>query len=210
MERKAVAWRTPRAHMPAGGKGRSGMGERKTQVAGRPRRAQNGSGAGARLVYEVYSEHQAELRQAALEGIQSDPELMRIVERLQAQSAASDAAEREARTRSTLRAGLLEGDWGPYTEAIRDSGETYAHAGLPFSLWSKVFTSVRSVFLDLLAEKADRDMRLFVSAADALGVFLDRTLSAVGDEYLKASQEIITRQQTAIRELSSPVLKVQP
>ena len=45
---------------------------------------------------------------------------------------------------------------------------------------------------------------------DALGVFLDRTLSAVGDEYLKASQEIITRQQTAIRELSSPVLKVQP
>ena len=45
-------------------------------------------------------------------------------------------------------------------------------------------------------------------AATGMDHFLDRTLGILGDAYLVAREDIITQEQEAIRELSTPVLKL--
>jgi rsbT co-antagonist protein RsbR len=46
------------------------------------------------------------------------------------------------------------------------------------------------------------------SAIGAMDEFIDSAMAVIGEEYLRAKEEIISRHQEAIRELSTPVLQV--
>ncbi len=172
-------------------------------VVGRP-------ATGMEEVWAVYDAHHAELSQAALTAVQSLPELHDLVAALQARQDPELERRREEETREVLKTAMLTGDWTGYLDQIRDTGAVYARAGLDFSVWSLVFTGFRSAFVLLLRDSCEGDLDRFAAAADALGTFMDKSVSAIGDEYLRARQEIITRQQEAIRELSTPVLKARP
>jgi rsbT co-antagonist protein RsbR len=165
---------------------------------------------GMEYLWAVYEAHYHELGQAAVDAVLAVPELHEVVAVLQARQDPEEALRRSEATRKQLKTAMLTGDWTGYLDLIRVTGATYARAGLDFSVWTLVFTGFRSAFIGLLRDSCEGDVDRFSAAADALGVFTDRSISAIGDEYLKARQEIIHRQQEAIRELSTPVLKVRP
>ena len=166
--------------------------------------------AGMQDLWAVYDAHLAELGRAGLAAVESVPELHEVVKALQARQDPDEAVKQSEQTRKALKTAMLTGEWAGYLSEIRDSGAVYARAGLDFSVWSLVFTGFRSAFVGLLRDNCDADLDRFAAAVDALGTFTDKTISAIGDEYLRARQEIINRQQEAIRELSTPVLKVRP
>ncbi len=173
------------------------------EVAGKPT-------TGMQDVWAVYEAHYIELGQAALHAVQSVPELHEVVTAMQARQDPGEELKRSEQTRKELKTAMLTGDWSGYLNVIRDTGAVYARAGLDFSVWTLVFTGFRSEFVGLLRINCDGDLDRFSAAANALGEFTDKSISAIGDEYLRARQEIINRQQEAIRELSTPVLKVRP
>jgi rsbT co-antagonist protein RsbR len=166
--------------------------------------------SGMHDLWAVYDVHHAELAQAALAAVEAVPELYEVVKEMQARQDPETAVKRSEKTRQALKTAMLTGDWAGYMDEIRDSGAVYARAGLDFSVWSLVFTGFRSALIGFLRDSCDGDINRFAAAVDALGTFVDRSISAIGDEYLTARQEIINRQQEAIRELSTPVLKLRP
>jgi rsbT co-antagonist protein RsbR len=166
--------------------------------------------SGMQDLWAVYDAHYAELSQAALEAVESVPELRDIVKELQAHQDPVAALRRSEQTRRTLKTAMLTGDWSEYLADVGETGAVYAKAGLDFSVWSLVFTGFRSAFVELLRESSAGDFDRFAAAVDALGNFTDKSISVIGDEYLRARQGIINHQQEAIRELSTPVLKVRP
>lgn len=166
--------------------------------------------SGMQDLWVVYDAHYAELSQATLAAEESVPELREVVVALQARQDADHTILRNEQTRKALKAAMLTGEWAGYINEIRDTGAVYAKAGLDFSVWSLVLTGFRSAFVRFLGDAYGGDVDRFTAAIDALGTLIDKTISAIGDEYLRARQEIIHRQQEAIRELSTPVLKVRP
>ena len=168
------------------------------------------STTGMQDLWVVYDAHYAELSQAALAAVESVPELHEIIRVLQSRQDPADAVKQSEKTRQALKLGMLTGEWTAYMDNLRDTGAVYARAGLDFSVWSIVITGFRSALIKFLRDSSGGDIDRFSEAVDALGVFTDKTLSAIGDEYLIARQEIINRQQEAIRELSTPVLKLRP
>src|SRR3981081_2740657 len=164
--------------------------------------------AGMEDLWAVYDAHYSEIGQAALSAVEAVPELYEVVKALQARTDPATAVKRSETNRRALKTGMLTGEWTDYFDEIRETGGVYARAGLEFSVWSVVFTGFRSAFIALLRDYCDGDIARFSAAVDALGTFTDKTISAIGDEYLRARQEIINRQQEAIRALATPVLKV--
>ena len=156
-------------------------------------------GAGMEDLWAVYDAHYSEIGQAALSAVEAVPELYEVVKALQARTDPATALKRSETNRRALKTGMLTGEWTDYFDEIRETGGVYARAGLEFSVWSVVFTGFRSAFIALLRDYCDGDIARFSAAVDALGTFTDKTISAIGDEYLRARQEIINRQQEAIR-----------
>jgi rsbT co-antagonist protein RsbR len=165
------------------------------------------SNTGMRDLWAVYEAHYEELGKAALAAVESVPELVEVVKGLQARVDPIEQLKKAEAGRQTLKAAMLTGDWTTYVSEIRETGAVYARAGLDFSVWSLVFTGLRSAFVALLRDNCGHDLDRFAAMVDALGLFTDKSISAIGDEYLRARQEIINSQQQAIRELSTPVLK---
>ena len=166
--------------------------------------------AGMQDLWAVYEAHHQDLSQAAADAVKAVPELHEVVMALQAHQEPGDVLKRGESTRNALKTAMLTGDWTGYLDLIGDTGAMYARTGFDFSVWILVFTGFRAAYLDLLRDWCEGDLDRFADAAGALGVYTDRTISAIGDEFLRARQEIIHRQQEAIRELSTPVLKVRP
>jgi rsbT co-antagonist protein RsbR len=160
--------------------------------------------------WTVYERHQAEFSEAALESVRQVPALVEIIQQLQAQQDPAQAAERAEHSKKLLAAAVETGDWAEYLGEVRLAGGAYARSGLDASVWSLAFTGFRSACLKRLKEAYGSDPDRFTASVEGLMTFLDMTLGAVTDEYLAARQEIINRQQEAIRELSTPVLRLQP
>jgi rsbT co-antagonist protein RsbR len=112
-------------------------------------------------------------------------------------------AAQEAQTRVLQRKAMLENDWAPYEANIRSQGAVYANMGIGFSAWLPLITATRTVLRPLI-KKVERPEEVEAGLHD----LIDWSLGVLGDAYLAAKEEIITQQQEAIRELSTPVLQL--
>jgi rsbT co-antagonist protein RsbR len=156
-----------------------------------------------REFWEFYSARRAELAKGALEALARIPELAAAMGAIPAEQRKAD----EAANLEGQRAALVEGKWGPHLERLKAQGTTYAKAGLSFGAWFHVLRIFREGIHAALLEDgqpADGAMRL-VRAMDR---WLDVSMKAIGQAYLDTKEQTISQQQTAIRELSTPVLQV--
>lgn len=103
-------------------------------------------------------------------------------------------------SRELQRQALVEGNFGPYEQNLKQQGVGYARLGVKFSSWLPLFTVSRVALRPFLTKDP--------KAAEGMDAFLDRSLGILGDAYLIAKEDIITQQQEAIRELSTPVLQL--
>jgi rsbT co-antagonist protein RsbR len=166
--------------------------------------------AGLHDFWVVYEANQIQFSEAAYAAVESVPALKEVVRQIQNQGDPAAAAEVRVRTRALLAEAIESGDWTDYLAGARKAGAAYARAGLDPSTWSLGITGFRSACIAKLKETYGAEPDRFAGAIDGMMTFLDHTTGAVSDEYIAARQEIIHRQQDAIRELSTPVLRLRP
>lgn len=116
-----------------------------------------------------------------------------------------------AQSRASLarqRTALVDGDWAPYLEEVRAQGVQYARAGVSFVAWYDIIAiyreTIRRRLLAVMRDDPDRAARV----SEGLNRMIDIAMSHLGEAYLAEKEQIIARQQEAIRELSVPVLQI--
>lgn len=118
----------------------------------------------------------------------------------------ADKQEREGRERQRLA--IMEGNWAPYLEDLRVQGVTYANMGVSFIAWYDIIAIYRELIRARLMALGKSDFVRASQISDGLNRVVDIAMSHLGEAYLVAKEQIIAKQQEAIRELSMPILQV--
>lgn len=154
--------------------------------------------------WQVYDAHYDELVNDAMTLLADDPDFGPVLGTMTKQQ--QDEENRQSRER--MRRAVIDGEWDPYFTELRLQGATYAQMGVSFGGWFRILGILRprltKFLLDAFKEMPDR----LRSAIGAMDEFIDSAMAVIGEEYLRAKEEIISRHQEAIRELSTPVLQV--
>lgn len=154
--------------------------------------------------WEVYEERYDEVRAALLASLADDAEIGPVLR----STPREEMDESGRRSRELTRRAILDGDWEPYLEDLRAQGLRYAEAGLSFRAWFTAVGAFRPHILPHLVGAHAGDRPRLQNAIAGMERFIDVALAAVGEAYLQSKEEVIRRQQEAIRELATPVLQV--
>jgi rsbT co-antagonist protein RsbR len=117
-------------------------------------------------------------------------------------------ADEEKRGRELEKKAFVDGDWNPFLQNLQTQGATYAQMGVAFSAWYRLMSGFRPIIVRHLEPMARQSPAAFERVTRGMNLFVDFVMGAIGDSYLHAKQGIIQQQQSAIRELSTPVLQV--
>jgi anti-anti-sigma regulatory factor len=164
------------------------------------------TGAGARDFWAVYDAHYEEVTGRLNALITADPELARAV----SQGVCPTGDSERRRSHELAGEAILRGCWEPYEALIREQGAAYGRAGLPFGVWSRALGALRAELMPLLVDAYASDPARLAAAMHAKSDFVDRVMTVLGEEYLRVKEEVILNQAAAIRELSTPVLRMRP
>jgi len=178
----------------------SGAGLRPASTGGEP----DGSAGALHDFWAVYEANRSVLAQRIAAALATDPELGPYVQ----DWGEARAAELSIHSDQLARRAALEGEWEPYEALISEHGAAYARDGLPFRAWSRAVSALRAELLPLLVAAYEREPGRLAAVMHAKTDFLDRVMTVLGDEYIRAKEEVIHRQADAIRELSTPVLRI--
>ncbi len=118
------------------------------------------------------------------------------------------AAERNVKSRELQGDAIVGGNWAPYLADLREQGIAYAQMGVSFAGWYDIIAIFRELARRRLLEVGNDDFRRAAQISDGLNRLVDIAMSHLGEAYLHTKEQIIAQQQTAIRELSLPVLQV--
>ncbi len=118
--------------------------------------------------------------------------------------------EREATSLRLISDALTDGQWEPYWQDVREQAAGYAVADIPFSTWVELISVLREEVMTVVQEAHADDPPRQRNAVLALDRWLDAALGEFGDVFTSTMGGVISRQQQAIRELSTPVLQVRP
>jgi anti-anti-sigma regulatory factor len=118
------------------------------------------------------------------------------------------AEQRDRRSLELQRGALIDGNWAPYLEDLREQGIAYAKMGVSFVAWYDIIAIWRELLRRRLLDLGKDDYSRAARVSDGLNRAIDIAMSHLGEAYLYAKEQIIARQQDAIREISMPVLQV--
>jgi anti-anti-sigma regulatory factor len=90
---------------------------------------------------------------------------------------------------------------------VRTQAAGYANAQISFSSWVELIHVLRADLLARIAGAAGPDLVADVTALDR---WLDDALAVFGQAFVSANEAVIARQQQAIRQLSTPILQLEP
>jgi anti-anti-sigma regulatory factor len=157
---------------------------------------------GMQVVWDVYSSNHGAIAEELREQLLDHPEFGPLV-----RSTPRDP-EQEAQSFRLVEGAMLHGDWEPYFENIRAQAIGYANAEITFQSWFELVNVLRIRMLDLILEAQAADGGPLRESIAALDVWLDTVMGVFGQAFVSASQQVISRQQRAIRQLSTPVLQL--
>jgi len=160
--------------------------------------------AAMRRVWAVYDESHEEIAGALRRELLAHPEFGRLIE-----ATPPDPAQ-EARSHALLEGAMDRGDWDAYWDSIRVQAAGYANAEISFRSWVELVHILRIDMLTRLLQRGSGDASGVALEITALDRWLDDVLGVFGQAFVSASEEVINRQQQAIRELSTPVLQLRP
>jgi anti-anti-sigma regulatory factor len=159
--------------------------------------------AAMRRVWAVYDESHEEIAGALRRELLAHPEFGRLIE-----ATPPDPAQ-DARSHALLQGAMDGGEWDAYWDSIRVQAAGYANAEISFRSWVELVHILRIDMLTRLLQRGSdaSEVALEITALDR---WLDDVLGVFGQAFVSASEEVINRQQQAIRELSTPVLQLRP
>lgn len=149
----------------------------------------------------VLDVHQGELDAAMLKTAAEHPEFSKIVRSM----GQEQLDEQNRASRALVRAAIQEDQWLPLLDNLRTQGAAYARMGISFTGWFDLLSSYQSVLTPLLLSQQPGKA---VSAVQGMTHYVGITMAIIGEAYLRTKEAIITQQQSAIRELSTPILQV--
>jgi rsbT co-antagonist protein RsbR len=154
--------------------------------------------------WQVYDAHYEEITQESMQALATDPDFGPLIQSMSAET----LQEQNRRSRELLRPAMEDGEWSAYFADLHEQGAGYARGGLSFVSWFRALSVVRPLILRRVRAALGYDPDRLFPVLDAMGKWFDSTMSVIGDAYLNAKQATILDQQEAIRELSTPVLKL--
>jgi anti-anti-sigma regulatory factor len=157
-----------------------------------------------RRVWAVYDESHEEIAGALRRELLAHPEFGRLIE-----ATPPDPAQ-DARSHALLQGAMDGGEWDAYWDSIRVQAAGYANAEISFRSWVELVHILRIDMLTRLLQRGSGDASEVALEITALDRWLDDVLGVFGQAFVSASEEVINRQQQAIRELSTPVLQLRP
>jgi anti-anti-sigma regulatory factor len=119
-----------------------------------------------------------------------------------------ETARQNEESREMLRKAIVENAWDEYFTQLSAQGGVYARMGISFSGWFRVIGIFRPQITQLLVGHLHATPERMEAAIAAMDRFIDAALSVIGEEYLNVKEQIIRDQELAIRDLSTPVLKL--
>lgn len=158
-------------------------------------------GAAFRQFWEAYDKHYDEVTRVVGQAALQDPEFGPFVQAAAA-TATPDQAER---SREQMRRALLDNEWTPVLEALGEQGIIFAQANVSIYAWFGLLNSWRPYFVEKLIQDY-RDPDQLKAALNGMNKLLELTMAEVSNAYLRAKEETINKQRSAILELSTPVL----
>lgn len=150
-----------------------------------------------RRVWAVYDAAHEQLGERLREQLLSHPEFGPLVR------STSPDSEEDARSHRMLGAAMTAGEWEPYWEYIRAQAAGYATAEISFASWVEL---IRMVHLELIGRLVGDERER--EEVCALACWLDDAMAVFGQAFVDTSEQVIERQQRAIRQLSTPVLQL--
>jgi rsbT co-antagonist protein RsbR len=156
-----------------------------------------------RDVWAVYEGSFAEIRAEAEDAASQDPEVGSVLGPILQRQAGGDEGGGYL---SLVRSALAEDDWEPLFAYYQVQGRRFADRGIGIGAWFKLLAGLRSRLRPRVRAAYMDERERLAAAVSAVETFVDAALIAVTTAYIDCREETITRQQEAIRELSTPVL----
>jgi anti-anti-sigma regulatory factor len=157
-----------------------------------------------KLFWEIYDSHYDQISEASRREIADHPEFGPLLKGMSAEH----LAEQGRHSRQMLRRALLDNEWQAYLEELQTQGAAYAHGAISFASWFEVLSLWRAHLIPLLFEAYAKTPAKLRSALNGMNRFLEIAMAGIGEAYLQTKENLIRDQQSAIRELSTPVLQV--
>ena len=115
-------------------------------------------------------------------------------------------AEQDAVNRALVRAAMLNWEWNAYWDSTRAQAAGYANAEIPLASWIELVNLFRADLLERVFAASEQAELL--TNVQALDRWLDDVTGAFAQAFVSANEQVIARQQQAIRQLSTPVLQL--
>jgi rsbT co-antagonist protein RsbR len=160
--------------------------------------------AGMKDFWECYEARYDEIQRELLAVCEALPQLSAVLRRMSPQQ----VEEQGRRSRELMRRAVLLSEWEPLLADQRQQGALYAAMGIPFEEWFELVGALQRGLIPHLIERHSAAPAQLGAALTALNLYINAAMSTIGDEYLKTKERIITEQQHAIQELSTPVLQI--
>jgi rsbT co-antagonist protein RsbR len=157
-----------------------------------------------RRVWRVYDRAHEEIQEAFRERLASHPEFGPLVRNTPPDS------EQEARSHELLAGALDRGEWEAYWAGVRLQAAGYANAEISLASWVELIHLVRDDVLDRIAADHSGPADELVEDIKALDRWLDDATAVFAQTFVSTNEQVIARQQQAIRQLSTPVLQLRP
>jgi rsbT co-antagonist protein RsbR len=167
----------------------------------------SGEQVALRELWLVYERNYDEIQLATMAAARTDPALESILTQMSSTQMEAD----QTKSRRQLQRAMQEGEWEPVLDDVRLQGGHYAQMGLPFSSWVVVITAVQKAILQPLFQAYGSEPTRIQAIVLAMNKWLfEITLASIGEQYLDTREDLIKKQQEAIKELSTPVLPLRP
>jgi anti-anti-sigma regulatory factor len=157
--------------------------------------------------WDIYERHYDDIQEELRERL---PELDPAAAALISQVPEQQQRDQAAVSRELGRAAARDGEWEPFLEYLETQGRQYAEAGMDFASWFRITRAFRPLVVPHLMEAHGDDVDELVVALNGLDTFIDLALITIGECYIQAMEELISKHREAIFELSTPVLVVRP
>lgn len=159
---------------------------------------------GLSAYWAVQERHEGEITEKVLEAALNIPDFAPIVKGMP-----KEAMERQnADSRERSRRAFLHDEWEPYFANLRQQGEMYARMGVGFHAWVELIRRFKDLMRPIILADLGGDQARLLAALSGMHELLYLSIEVIGEAYLAAKEAVIRTQEEAIRELSTPVLKV--
>jgi anti-anti-sigma regulatory factor len=153
-------------------------------------------------IWKIYEDAYEDIQVVLRERLATHPEFGPLVRDT------PEDPEEQARSRALQRGAMVNADWEPYWQSIRASAAGYANAQISLGSWIELVHMFRVDMIERIYLTHTGSGDELRDKAKALHRWLDDILRVFAQTFVDTNEQVIARQQAAIRQISTPILQL--